>query len=88
MTTQSETEQLTPRELQIAELISEAMTDNQIAYKLHLSGFTVRCHVDNILYKIGLPNRVAICRWWFLNRYKAPNIPVIQDTADQQSGVK
>lgn len=60
-------EPLTPREDEIAKLVAEALTDRQIAYRLQLSPFTVRVHIDNILYKLGLPNRVAICRWWFLN---------------------
>jgi LuxR family maltose regulon positive regulatory protein len=58
---------LSDREVQVAELIAEAKTDRQIAVELNISSFTVRWYVDNILYKLGLPNRVAICRWWFLN---------------------
>jgi DNA-binding NarL/FixJ family response regulator len=65
-------ETLTKREFEIAALVALALTDNQIAFKLHLSVFTVRCHVDNILYKLSLVNRVAICRWWFLNYYYPP----------------
>jgi DNA-binding NarL/FixJ family response regulator len=63
-------EKLTQREMEVATLIAEALTDNQIAFKLHLSPFSVRFYVDNILYKLGLPNRVAICRWWYLNHHK------------------
>jgi FixJ family two-component response regulator len=32
---------LTPRELEIAGLVAQALTDRQIAYKLHVSPFTV-----------------------------------------------
>lgn len=60
-------EPLSPRELEVAGLIAEALTDRQIAVRLDISSFTVRWYVDNILYKLGLCNRVAICRWWFLN---------------------
>jgi DNA-binding CsgD family transcriptional regulator len=65
-----QSEQLTPREFEVAKLVADAFTDHQIAHQLRISVFTARFYVDNILYKLGLPNRVAICKWWYLNHYK------------------
>jgi DNA-binding CsgD family transcriptional regulator len=62
---QQPAEPLTKREMDVARLIADAQTDNQIAYRLHLSPLSVRFHIDNILSKLGLPNRVAICKWWY-----------------------
>lgn len=49
--------QLTPRERQVLALLSEGLTNNEIAERLFLSAGTVRLHVSNILSKLGATNR-------------------------------
>lgn len=49
---------LTPREMEIMKLISESMTNEEIAEKLFLSTKTVKTHVRNIFEKTGIRNRV------------------------------
>jgi DNA-binding NarL/FixJ family response regulator len=44
---------LSPREIEILELTAQALTNPQIAERLHLSVKTVRNHVQNILWKLG-----------------------------------
>lgn len=49
--------ELTPRELEILELISAHCSNKQIAKKLGVSVFTVKNHVHNILEKLQLETR-------------------------------
>lgn len=54
--------QMTKRERQVIELIAEGSTNKEIAQKLHLSTFTVKSHVHNILEKLALNSRVQIAK--------------------------
>ena len=50
---------LTPRERQVLLLITEGLTNRQIAERLAVSEHTVHRHVTNILRKLELPSRTA-----------------------------
>ena len=54
---------LTRRQLEIARLIADNLTNKQIAARLFLSDRTVETHVTNILNKLGLNSRVQLTRW-------------------------
>jgi DNA-binding NarL/FixJ family response regulator len=54
---------MTKREKQVIELISEGYTNKEIAQKLHLSTYTVKSHVHNILEKLALNTRVQIAKY-------------------------
>ncbi len=49
---------LSPREMEVLALISESMTNEEIADKLFLSSKTVKTHMRNIFEKSGIRNRV------------------------------
>jgi two-component system, NarL family, response regulator DegU len=49
---------LSPREMEVMELISHSMTNEEIADKLFLSPKTVKTHIRNIFAKAGIRNRV------------------------------
>ncbi|MHB8931520.1 MAG: response regulator transcription factor, partial [Melioribacteraceae bacterium] len=49
-------------ERQVIELIAEGFTNKEIAQKLHLSTYTVKSHVHNILEKLTLHTRVQIAK--------------------------
>ncbi len=53
-------DRLTPREREIAELVSAALSNRRIAERLVLSERTVESHVSSILAKLGLSNRTEI----------------------------
>ncbi|MEI3847006.1 helix-turn-helix transcriptional regulator, partial [Microbacterium sp. CCNWLW44] len=48
---------LTPRELQVLELVAEGLTNPQIGQRLFISRKTASVHVSAILAKIGAANR-------------------------------
>lgn len=54
---------MTKREKQVIELISEGHTNKEIAQELHLSTYTVKSHVHNILEKLALSTRVQIAKY-------------------------
>jgi len=54
---------LTGRQLEIARLVADDLTNRQIAARLFLSERTVETHVTNILNKLGLGSRLQISRW-------------------------
>ncbi len=53
-------DEFTERELEVLRLLSEGLTDREIAEKLFLSVTTVRFHVNNLLGKTGLSTRTEL----------------------------
>lgn len=54
---------LSPRELSVAELVAEGLTDKEIAARLAISERTAESHVHRIREKLGLRSRAQIGRW-------------------------
>jgi DNA-binding NarL/FixJ family response regulator len=54
---------LTPRELEVVQLIAESKTSKEIAQLLTISEKTVERHRANILEKLGLRDRVELTRY-------------------------
>jgi DNA-binding NarL/FixJ family response regulator len=68
----AESVRMTKRERQVIELIADGSTNKEIAQKLHLSTYTVKSHVHNILEKLTLNTRVQIAKHAHLsNSFKA-----------------
>jgi len=51
-------ETLTPRELEVLELIAQGLSNEEIANRLFISDKTVKTHVSNILHKLHLNHRI------------------------------
>jgi DNA-binding CsgD family transcriptional regulator len=58
---------LTRREMEVAKLIVDGHTNQQIAERLYLSPRTVETHISHIFAKLGVSSRVAIVS--ALNRF-------------------
>jgi DNA-binding NarL/FixJ family response regulator len=56
---------LSDREIEIIELVTAGLTNEEIADRLEISKRTVDNHISNILKKAGagVDNRVALVRW-------------------------
>lgn len=54
---QSLSEALTPREFQVLHLLSEGLSNKQIAKRLEVSEHTAKFHVATILSKLGVESR-------------------------------
>jgi two-component system nitrate/nitrite response regulator NarL len=50
-------EELTPRELEVLQLLAEGLPNKTIAYRLDISEHTVKFHVNAILGKLGVQSR-------------------------------
>ena len=51
---------LTRREREIIDLISEGLSNKEIAQRLHIATYTVKSHVHNILEKLALNTRLQV----------------------------
>jgi DNA-binding NarL/FixJ family response regulator len=54
---------MTKRERQVVELVADGLTNKEIAQKIHLSTYTVKSHIHNILEKLALHTRVQIAKY-------------------------
>ncbi|MER5971134.1 LuxR C-terminal-related transcriptional regulator [Streptomyces sp. NPDC002055] len=67
---------LTPRERQIAKLVSEGLTNREIATHLVIASRTAEGHVQRILTKLGFTSRAQIAAWYVSGRnVREPSIP-------------
>ena len=58
----AQAEELTPREVQVLELLAEGLPNKAIADRLHISDQTVKFHVSSISGKLGAANRTDAVR--------------------------
>lgn len=54
---------LTPRELEILQLVVEGHTNKAIAAEIYISEKTVEFHLDNIYTKLGVRTRLMAGMW-------------------------
>jgi DNA-binding NarL/FixJ family response regulator len=54
---------LSPRDLEVARLVAQGLTNKRIGQTLYISERTAENHVQHILAKLGLRNRSQIAAW-------------------------
>jgi DNA-binding NarL/FixJ family response regulator len=65
---------LTPREIEVLDLLIEYATNKEIGQRLDRSHRTVEMHLQNLRSKLELPNRDALITWWLENRSLFPRV--------------
>jgi DNA-binding NarL/FixJ family response regulator len=53
---------LTARELQVATLVTEGLTNRQVAARLFVTVKTVEMHLSHVFVKLGVSNRAGLVR--------------------------
>ena len=59
---------LTPREVEILQLVAEGLSNTEIAERLYLSNATVKTHVNHIFQKTGARDRAQAVRYAYRHR--------------------
>ena len=54
--------ELTPNEMQVAQLVAEGLTNKEVAARLFLSPKTVEFHLRNVFRKVGVKSRTELTR--------------------------
>lgn len=72
---------LTQREIEVLVLISEGMTNVQIAGKLFLSNHTVNTHRKNIMQKLGVNNTASMVMYAVKSGFVSPNKFLFQQSS-------
>jgi len=67
------TDNLTPREREVASLVAQGLTNRQIAAELFISERTAGNHVAKILRKLGLRSRAQVAVWAAEQRSSSPD---------------
>ncbi|MCA2229990.1 ATP-binding protein [Nonomuraea aurantiaca] len=65
---------LTRRELQVAGLVAEGLSNKEIASRLTVSQRTAEGHVNHILTKLGFNSRAQIAAWYEAEVQRAPRL--------------
>lgn len=73
---------LSPRELEVAELLAQARTNEEIASLLFVSVYTVKKHISRALARSGLPNRTALALAAAARRTKPVSGEVFRDVPE------
>jgi DNA-binding CsgD family transcriptional regulator len=66
---------LTDRELEVAGLVADGLTNKEVATRLRLSVRTAENHLLNLMNKLGLDNRAQVASWFTRTRKPAEGVP-------------
>ena len=64
--------ELTAREREVAALLSEGLTNGELARRLFISPKTAAVHVSNILMKLDMSSRAEVAAWAVRNGLSDP----------------
>jgi len=64
---------LTQRERQIADLVSDGLSNKEVGRRLNLTPGTIKVHLHNIFAKLAINNRSVLTAFAVSDRYKIPH---------------
>ncbi|MDZ4258675.1 MAG: response regulator transcription factor [Gemmatimonadales bacterium] len=73
---------LTQRERQVIDLISDGLSNKEIAARLHIAVHTVKSHVHNVLEKLALHTRLEVAAFTRGLPRHSSNSPAVPDPTD------
>jgi DNA-binding CsgD family transcriptional regulator len=65
--------ELSAREMQIAALVADGLTNRQIGERLHISRHTVVSHLSNVFERVGVTSRAALAKLVAERRVRGPS---------------
>ncbi|KQT98608.1 response regulator [Sanguibacter sp. Leaf3] len=65
------TEDLTPSEVRVVDLIGEGLSNREIAERLSIAEKTVKNHITSLLAKMGLQRRTQVAAWVAARKHHA-----------------
>ena len=68
-------ERLTPRELQVIELVAEGKSNKEIARALCVTSHTAKAHISSILQKLAVESRTEAAVMWTSYSLRSKNEP-------------
>lgn len=63
-----ESVRMTKREKEVIELLGQGMSNKEIGKKIHISAYTVKSHIHNIMEKLALHTRLEIANYSYSDR--------------------
>jgi non-specific serine/threonine protein kinase len=63
---------LSRREMEVAALVAEGVTNAQVAARLFISDRTVESHLASIFNKLGVDSRLQVARWFTSTQVTEP----------------
>lgn len=73
---------MTNREREVIELLGDGLSNKEISQKIHVSTYTVKSHIHNIMEKLALHTRLEIANYSYSNetlRTVSKNISIINN---------
>jgi DNA-binding NarL/FixJ family response regulator len=59
---------MTKREREVIELLCEGMSNKEIGQKIHVSTYTIKSHIHNIMEKLALHTRLEIANYSYTDQ--------------------
>ena len=59
---------MTKREREVITLLSDGLSNKEIGQKIHISTYTVKSHIHNIMEKLALHTRLEIANYTFTDQ--------------------
>jgi DNA-binding NarL/FixJ family response regulator len=56
--------ELSPREIEVAALVHQGLSNKEVAARLYLGETTIKTHLHRIFARLGVASRVGVALWY------------------------